>query len=96
MRTTTRGALSIAAGQKAELVLQGADHMTFAGQGATASTGRWFRREPGAAELEPLQQAVLARVTSDWWLWRLLADEAARVRLVAPVGLVAGDSWRQG
>ena len=84
------------ASQKAELVLQGADHMTFAGQAAVASAGRWLRREPGAAELEPLQQAVLARVTSDWWQWRLLGDEAARVRLAAPVGLDAGDSWRQG
>jgi hypothetical protein len=58
--------------------------------------GWWLRREAGAAEVEAVQHAIIARVTSDWWQWRLLANEMARARLVAPTGLGYGDIWQQG
>jgi hypothetical protein len=83
-------------GRKAELLLAGADHMTFGGQSVPGGRGAGLRREAGAAELEPGHREVVARVTSDWWRWRLLGDEAARDRLVAPMGLVPGDTWQQG
>jgi dienelactone hydrolase len=83
-------------GHKAELVLDGADHMTFSGQTTPASMGRWLRREPGSSAREPAHQAIVSQVTSDWWRWRLLDDEAARLRLLAPTGLRPQDVWQQG
>lgn len=84
------------AGQKAELVLAGADHMTFGGRDLPVERGAVLRREAGAAQREPGHRAVVAQVTSDWWRWRLLGDDAARGRLIAPAGLSAADSWQQG
>jgi predicted dienelactone hydrolase len=83
------------AGNKAELLLAGADHMTFGGQATPANSGAVLRREVGAAQLEPGHRSVVASVTSDWWRWRLLGDEAARARLLAPIGLSSGDTWQQ-
>ncbi len=83
------------AGNKAELLLAGADHMTFGGQATPANAGAVLRREACAAQLEPGHRRVVASVTSDWWRWRLLGDEAARDRLLAPIGLSSGDSWQQ-
>ena len=84
------------AGHKAELVLAGADHMSFAGQAVPINRNALLRREPEAARLEPGHRRIVAKVTGDWWRWQLLGDEAARVRLDAPAGLSADDSWRQG
>lgn len=81
------------AGQKAELVLDGADHMTFGGQTRTV---RALRREPGAAQAQPRHHDIVARITSDWWLWRLLGDAEAARRLARPAGLETGDIWQQG
>ena len=84
------------ASNKAELLLAGADHMTFGGQATPIGMGAVLRREPGAAALEPGHRVVVTRVTTDWWKWRLLGDEAAHVRLIEPAGLAEGDAWLQG
>lgn len=83
-------------GRKAELCLAGADHMTFAGQATPVARSALLRREAAAAQLEPAHSALVARVTSDWWRWQLLGDEAARAALNAPTGLTGGDTWQQG
>ena len=82
-------------GGKAELVLAGADHYTFGGQSFQTRPGGLIQREPGAAELAAAHQALVARISTDWWLWRLLDDTQAKGRLLAPAGLLPGDSWLQ-
>ena len=87
------------AGQKAQLVLAGADHMTFGGGTGLAESregGRRLRRGPQAAALQEQHQRVVAAVSADWWRWHLLGDPAAKDRLRAPAGLAAGDLWEQG
>lgn len=87
------------AGQKAQLVLRGADHMTFGGGTGLAEAregGRRLRRGPQAAALQAQHQRVVAAVSADWWRWHLLGDAAAGDRLRAPAGLAAGDLWEQG
>ena len=84
-------------GQRALLWLDGADHMSFAGNGAQRINGRgWFRRDARAWELEPAHHALLARITTLWWRAHLLDDGAARAALVQPDGLGADDRWQQG
>ncbi len=86
-------------GQKAQLVLDGADHMTFGGgTGLAERPGRrgGIKRGPRAAQLEPRHHGIVAAITSDWWRWRLLADETARERLRQPAGLAPADVWEQG
>lgn len=86
-------------GQKAQLVLAGADHMTFGGGTGLAEArdgGRRLRRGPQAAALQAQHQRVVAAVSSDWWRWQLLGDAAAKERLRAPAGLAAGDLWELG
>ncbi len=86
-------------GRRAQLVLDGADHMTFGGgSGVVERRGgaRLLRRAPGAAEREPEHQRVVAAVTTDWWRWTLLGDGAARERLDRPAGLAPGDLWQIG
>lgn len=80
-------------GSKAHLVLQEADHMTFAGQ-----TGRAVEivpREPVTRDLQGAHHALVAAITTDWWRATLLDDAAARSRLAAPANLRAGDHWQQ-
>jgi predicted dienelactone hydrolase len=87
------------AGAKAELMLEGADHATFGGQGGLGRSrfaARLLRREPRAIELEARHHDIVARLTSDWWRWRLLGDRAAQERLRTPAGLAEGDRWQQG
>ena len=103
MRATRRGGPSIAAcpqgtkrRHKAELALNGADPMTFGGRDLPVERSALRKREAGAAQLAPGHRAVVAQLTSDWWRWRLLGDHAARLRLIAPAGLSAGDTWQQG
>jgi len=84
------------AGNKAELVLAGADHMTFGGQTGFHARMGPLKRAPMAVEREDTHHAVVARITTDWWRWRLLGDLAARDRLHTPAGLIAADTWRQG
>jgi predicted dienelactone hydrolase len=80
-------------GNKAQLVLTDADHMTFAGQ-----TGRAVEivpRQQLTRDLQPAHHALVANITADWWRATLLDDAAARTRLAAPQGLNPGDSWQQ-
>ena len=80
-------------GDKAHLVLQDADHMTFGGQ-----TGRAVEivpREPVTRDLQSAHHALVAAVSTDWWRATLLGDAAARARLAAPQGLRTGDLWQQ-
>ncbi len=84
---------ALPAGNKAQLLLQDADHMTFAGQ-----TGRAVEivpREQVTRELQPAHHALVASITTDWWRATLLNAAAARTRLSAPQGLNPGDSWQQ-
>ena len=84
---------ALPAGDKGQLVLMEADHMTFAGQ-----TGRAVEivpREQITRELQPAHHALVASITTDWWRATLLDDAAARTRLTAPKGLNPGDSWQQ-
>ncbi len=81
-------------GHKAQLVLDGADHMTFAGQ-----TGQAFNtlpRAPVSRELQTRHHAEIAAITADWWRATLRGDASARQRLLAPAGLRPGDRWQQG
>lgn len=84
---------ALPAGGKAQLVLQDADHMSFAGQ-----VGRATEIVPRAAlsrERQPAHHTLVAAITTDWWRATLLDDAAARDRLRAPPGLAAGDRWEQ-
>ena len=81
-------------GNKAMLLLQDADHMTFGG-----STGRGvgiLPRQPATTQLQPQHHALITRVTTDWWRAHLMADAAATARLQNPTGLGASDSWQVG
>lgn len=83
---------ALPAGDKAQLVLQYADHMTFAGQLGRA--GEIIQREQITRDLQAAHHALMASVSSDWWRATLLGDSAARGRLAAPQGLRQGDRWR--
>lgn len=86
-------------GKKAELLLAGADHMTFGGGSGVperAGGGRLMRRAAGAPALEAAHQRLVAAVTTDWWRAHLLGDAAAAARLRQPAGLGAEDVWQLG
>ena len=80
-------------GDKAHLVLQDADHMTFGGQ--TGRPAEIVPREPVTRDLQAAHHALVASISTDWWRATLLDDAAARARLVAPQGLRPGDLWQQ-
>jgi predicted dienelactone hydrolase len=81
------------AGAKAQLVLEGADHYSFAGNAQRIRSGGIIRRAPLAVEREAVHHALVARLGTDWWRAQLLGDAAAREALRVPAGLGAGDSW---
>jgi len=84
---------ALPAGDKGQLVLQDADHMTFAGQ-----TGRAVEIQPREAITRSLQashHALVAAITTDWWRATLRDDAAARARLAQPAGLAPGDTWQR-
>ena len=76
---------------KAQLVLQVADHMTFAGQ--SGRSAEIIDRAQVTRDLQGAHHALVAAITTDWWRATLLDDAAARARLAAPQGLGAGDVW---
>ena len=80
-------------GNKAHLVLQDADHMSFAGQAGRAV--EIVRREQVTRDLQASHHALISRITTDWWRATLLEDSAAKQRLQAPSGLASGDLWQQ-
>ena len=82
-------------GQRALLWLDGADHMSLAGQDLRQSPalGPLRRRGPAAAR-QTAHHALVARITTDWWRAQLLDDAPARAALRQPVGLDQQDRWR--
>ncbi|WP_416759436.1 alpha/beta hydrolase family protein [Roseateles sp. So40a] len=91
---------TLPAGAKAQLWLEGADHMSFGGGGERgAGLGQRLlgRQRDGVPEkLAAHHEAVIKSITTDWWRWRLLEDEAAMTRLKSPKGLNSDDEWLQG
>lgn len=87
---------ALPAGDKAELWLDGADHMVFGGMDLQRLPTR-LRERPAQAEAQTARhQTLIAAVTSDWWRAQLLDDAAARERLAQrPAGLAAQDEWRR-
>jgi predicted dienelactone hydrolase len=85
---------SLPSGQRALLWLDGADHMTFAGNAERRISARIgpLRREREAARQEDEDHAVVAAVTTAWWREHLLADISARR---APTLVRADDRWRR-
>ncbi len=84
-------------GQRAQLWLDGADHMSFAGNAQRRINGAGpFRRADVANEREPAHHAVVARLTTLWWRAQLMGDEVARAALVRPTGLGERDRWNFG
>lgn len=84
------------AGQRALLWLDGADHMTFSGNGERRLRARFgpLKRSAGAAESEPRHHEIVAAMTTLWWRAHLLGDASALAALRSPQGLAAGDRWR--
>jgi len=80
-------------GNKAHLVLQDADHMTFGGQSGRAA--EIVPRDAITRELQPAHHARVAAITTDWWRATLQDDGAAWARLVQPAGLAPGDVWQR-
>lgn len=84
-------------GRRALLWLDGADHMSFAGNGEQRLRARSgpLEREPDAAEREPRHHALVAAITTLWWRAQLLGEAQAIEALRAPTGLAEADRWRQ-
>lgn len=85
---------ALPAGQKAQLVLDEADHMSFAGQSGVAA--EILPRHPASRSLQAQHHARVAALTSDWWRAHLMGDRQALQRLNHPAGLAPGDRWRMG
>lgn len=87
-------------GQRALLWLEGADHMSFSGNRRQRINGRGlFQRAAVAQQREDTHHALVARLSTLWWRWRLLGDVQAQALLVqAPgqAGWVAGDRLSLG
>lgn len=84
-------------GQRALLWLEGADHMTFAGNAERRIRGPGLlRRAPGAERLEHAHHAVVAGLTTLWWRAHLMGDAAALAALAAPAGLGPNDRFMLG
>lgn len=81
-------------GRKAQLVLESADHMTFAGQ--TGRAVEILPRHSTSRALQPQHHTVVADITTDWWRAHLMGDAQALQRLSKPSGLAPGDHWQVG
>lgn len=75
------------------VVLDGADHMTFAGNAGLRARAGMLRREALAIEREEAHAGVLARVTTDFLAWALRDDAAAHRRLLDGAGVQPPDRW---
>lgn len=82
------------AGRRALLLLDRADHMTFAGN-AEQPIRRGGLRDEATLALEPVHHALVARLSTDWWRAQLLDDREADARLARPQGLGPNDLWRR-
>ena len=85
---------ALPAGHKAQLVLEHADHMTFAGQSGAAA--EILPRHTTSRALQPQHHALVAAITTDWWRAHLMNDSQALQRLTQPSGLAPGDRWQMG
>jgi predicted dienelactone hydrolase len=83
-------------GRRALLWLDGADHMTFAGNAEQRIDGRGpFRRSPEAAGREARHHALVAHVTATWWRACLLEEREAQAQLRSGrFDLGPDDRWR--
>ena len=84
-------------GARAGLVLEDADHATFAGR---LDSGRRLaglvNRPAAAVEHEAAHHALVAALSTRWWRWHLAGDLTAREQLRRPAGLRPGDRWMLG
>lgn len=85
-------------GQKALLVLDGADHMTFAGDLDTEQSQAGFRlrRQNVTLKREIVNHALVAKITTLWWKATLRNDPDADCALRQPQGLSEKDVWMRG
>jgi dienelactone hydrolase len=91
-----RGAFDgLPSGNKAELWLDAADHLTFGGQELPAGAMRRNARAPETLAQNERHRALITTTSTDWWRAHLLDDGAARQRLAqTPAGLGPQDAWR--
>jgi predicted dienelactone hydrolase len=84
------------AGERRLLWLDGADHMTFAGNAAQPLRARIgpLEREPIAAGLEAQHHERIAAITTLWWRAQLQGDAASIAALRSPSALGPQDRWR--
>jgi len=75
------------------LVLDGADHMTFAGMAGMRARIGLLRREPVAIERELEHTRIVQRVTTDFLAWALRDDAQALARLRGSEGIDPPDRW---
>lgn len=80
-------------GQRALLWLDGADHMSFAGQALEGRRALSRNRPRSAIEQADRHAALLDMLTRDWWRWHLLGDATARQALRQAQGLGSADRW---
>lgn len=78
-------------GAKALLWLDGADHLTFAGNEKLIPSNFLIHREASTLATEAVHHRSVAKVTTAWLKEALLAQP-----MEAPMGLAAGDVWLRG
>lgn len=85
-------------GQKALLVLDGADHMTFSGDLDTEQSQAGFRlrRQNETLRREFANHALVTQITNFWWRATLCNDPGADGALRHPQGLSENDVWIRG
>jgi dienelactone hydrolase len=83
-------------GRRGLLWLDGADHMSFAGnaQQPIRWAGARGARDVAVMQREPAQQRTVARITALWWLRWLADDRLAQMALYGGMGLGPGERWR--
>jgi dienelactone hydrolase len=83
-------------GQRGLLWLDGADHMSFAGNALVPirRSGVEGPRDAAVMQREPVQQRTVARVTAIWWLRWLADDKYAQMAIYGRMGLGPGERWR--
>jgi predicted dienelactone hydrolase len=87
---------ALPAGDKAELWLDGADHMSFSGQDLPRRMARLRPRPEAAAQQVARHRALIESRSTLWWKAQLLNDGVARAELAqAPAQLLPQDAWRR-
>lgn len=88
----------LAAGNKAMLLLDKADHGTLAGTrvplAVSSAAAALLRRDAQSLALEAQHHALAAQITTLWWQAHLLGDAKAAAALLVPPRLAATDTWR--